>query len=370
MNAVLQVLNYEAAYRGNFIESIESLDLGLHQEAVRNVYLFCASAKTTDARKWIDEMAERGCVTEFLTNDSSENIGLIMNLIATYKVKLVHTHFITMEQYRDVNASVPKSIPIVMHMHNHSRKGNFLKEIVRRFIYRRCIMVACSESVYRSLERDYPGNEKYYIDNGVKFERLDNWSVIEPSEYNVPETDKKCLIFGFDFYRKGVDLAIKAISDLRKEGHSYTLLISLSTNFEYVEEQIKLILGEVPDWVRIIKARNDVASLYNYVDLFLSPSREEGLPYSVVEAEYCNCSVVLSDISAQAKLKLKFGYWFKDGDVEGLKSQILKAASERDKKLEQIDMVKDYMKESYSLDKWSQAVIALYSNISKRSKND
>lgn len=366
MDAVLHIINYCASYRGNFIESLEQLNSALRERDCRNIYLFCSEAKECDSKNWIDEMCSNGSMVEFLTNDSAENIGLIRNLIAAYNVKLVHTHFITMNQFRDANLAVPKHIPFVMHMHNHSKKSMFLKELARRFIYRRCIMVACSESVYRSLERDYSRNEKYYIDNGVRFERLDEWVPISATEYGVAEGEKVCLIFGFDFYRKGVDLALKALSNLREKGYKYSLLISLSTNFSYVEEQIRAILGDIPEWVKVIKARNDVASLYNYSDIFLSPSREEGLPYSVVEAGYCKCSVVMSDISAQVKLRLKYGYWFSDGNVSELEEAILTATQEHSQKIQNLEESKQYMREGYSLEEWSRKVIELYDKILAR----
>ncbi len=366
MKNVLHVMNYSASYRGNFIESLENLDSELKKDDAANIYLFCAQAKINDSSVWIEEMKSRGCVAEFLTENTKDNVKLIRRLIEQYSIGLVHTHFITMQQFLDVRSAVPKRIPIVMHMHNHSVQGSFPKEIMRRFIYKRCIFLACSDSVFESIKRDYPGNEKYEIDNGVNFARLDNYSEVTEDEYGVKAGAPKFLIFGFDFFRKGVDLAVKAINDLRKDGNDYYLLISLSTNFESVKEKIKDILGEIPDWVKVIKARNDVATLYNYVDVFLSPSREEGLPYSVIEAGYSKCSVVLSDISAQKNLKLKYGYWFESENVEAFKQQILKAEKEHADKLNNLEEVHNYMRENYALSNWSKRVVELYKKILER----
>jgi glycosyltransferase involved in cell wall biosynthesis len=130
-----------------------------------------------------------------------------------------------------------------------------------------------------------------------------------------------------------------------------------------VEKNIVDILGEMPEWIKVIPARNDVATLYNFVDVFLSPSREEGLPYSVVEAGYSSCSVVMSDISAQVHLKIPYGYWFESENVEAFADEILKAHKEHAQKLENWDKVKESMKENYALDTWSQQVEKLYKKI-------
>ena len=50
---------------------------------------------------------------------------------------------------------------------------------------------------------------------------------ITNEEYGVEEGNRVFLIFGFDYYRKGVDLAVEALQKLREAGNNFTLLISL-----------------------------------------------------------------------------------------------------------------------------------------------
>ncbi|MBQ4530065.1 MAG: glycosyltransferase family 4 protein [Lachnospiraceae bacterium] len=362
---ILHIMNYAASYRGNFIDSLWSLDKKLQLEGLKNIYLFAGDAKSEGPMSWIKEMQQQGEEVYFLAENRNQDAGLIRKLIEEKNVKAVHTHFITMQQYLAVyQATFGKKIPVFMHMHNHSKvAGNPIKNIIRRTLYRKCIMIACSESVYHSLERDYPKNEKYSIDNGVNFSRLDSYENLREEDFGLEKSEGVFLIFGFDFYRKGVDLAVKALKELRNQGHSFSLLVSLSTNFEQVEKNIIDILGEMPSWIKVISARNDVATLYNFVDVFLSPSREEGLPYSVVEAGYSSCSVVMSDISAQVHLKIPYGYWFESENVEDFADKILKAQKEHIKKLENWDKAKQSMRENYALDTWSEQVEKLYKKI-------
>lgn len=362
---VLHIMNYAASYRGNFMDSLASLDDELRKEGKRNIYLFTQAAKSEGAMSWICEMQKNGQTVAFLSGNRGQDAKLIKRMVKEHGVVLIHTHFITMQQYLAVyQAVLGTRLPVVMHMHNHSKKaGNPIKSIIRRSLYSRCIMVACSESVFHSLERDYPGNEKYAIDNGVNFSRLETYAQVHNKDFGLPEGEKAFLIFGFDFFRKGVDLAVQALNKLRKEGYSYSLLISLSTNFEEVENNIVAILGEMPSWVKIIPARNDVATLYNYVDLFLSPSREEGLPYSVIEAGYSKCSVVLSDISAQKYMKIPYGYWFESENVDAFAEQIVKAEREHAEKVTNWTAAKETIRGHYVLEVWSKKVTELYHKI-------
>lgn len=365
--SVLHVMNYAASYRGNFIDSLEALDKKIAEDGMGNVYMFCAAARENGSMQWISEMQQRGLRVFFLTEDRKADTKLIKKVMKDENVVAIHTHFISMQQFLPVYFAVGRNpIPVFMHMHNHSTEAkNPIKRILRRYIYRRCRMISCSESVYRSIERDYPNNIKYSVDNGVNFERLDDFSQLTHKEFSIPDEDTVFLIFGFDFYRKGVDLAVRAVEQLRKEGKKYSLLISLSTNFEMVEKNIRDIIGELPDWVHIIKARNDVASLYNFAELFLSPSREEGLPYSVVEASYCRCSVVMSDISAQVNLKIPYGRWCVAESVEDLAKAIEASVAEHGLKLENMDSVRNQMKENYSLDNWAEKIRTIYREVMK-----
>lgn len=367
MKAILHIINYAASYRGNFIDSLENLNERLKRKHLHIVYLFTKDAQQKMAMEWIQEMVDRGEKVYFLNENSSQDSALIKSIMAEHQVVAIHTHFITMQQYLSIyRATMFSLIPVIMHMHNHSKKAkNPVKCFLRRLLYRKCKMVACSESVLESLKRDYPKNEKYVIDNGVNFQRLEKYSVLQNCDFKLPEGDKVFLIFGFDFYRKGVDLAVRAMNKLREERYPYALLISLSTNFEQVKDNIVKILGEFPDWIRIIPARNDVATLYNYVDLFLSPSREEGLPYSVIEAAYSKCSVVMSDISAQVHLRVPYGYWFESENVNALAQQIVKAEQEHEQKIRNWEEAKVEMQTNYALETWSQKVEELYQHIIK-----
>lgn len=362
---ILHIMNYAASYRGNFIDSLASLDEKIRKDGLKNIYLFTGDAQGEGPMSWIAPMQQQGEEVYFLTENRKQDAALIQKLIKEKNVKLVHTHFITMQQYLAVYcATFKSSIPVLMHMHNHSKKAqNPVKNVIRRTLYGKCIMVACSESVYQSLERDYPKNEKYAVDNGVNFSRLDSYECLQEDAYGLEENQGRFLIFGFDFYRKGVDLAVKALKKLREQGYNYTLLVSLSTNFKQVEDNIVEILGEMPSWIKVIPARNDVATLYNFVDVFLSPSREEGLPYSVVEAGYSKCSVVMSDISAQIHLKIPYGYWFESEDVEDFSRKILQAKTKHQEKVKHWDEVKQSMKENYALDTWSEQIAKLYKRI-------
>ena len=103
-------------------------------------------------------------------------------------------------------------------------------------------------------------------------------------------------MFGFDYYRKGVDLAIEALSEIINEKEDVCLLISLSSNKDFVLSKIRKRFNTIPDWIKILELRNDIVTYYHLSDAFLSPSRSEGFCNSLVEGAYCEIPLIASKI--------------------------------------------------------------------------
>ncbi|MDO4466483.1 MAG: glycosyltransferase family 4 protein [Bacillota bacterium] len=353
---LLHIANYAAKYRGNFIESLSILDSNLQSSGVTSFYAFYLP-DVDNPQPWMVDLEKAGKKVLYLSGDVFADYKKIRELIKKENISLVHTHFITIKQYLSVAlANAFSNFKTIMHFHNHSQKAGKLKSILRNLVYRKCYMIGCSESVYHSIEENFPKNPKSFVDNGIYFQRIDKLDRASRNEYNLKADSTVCLIFGFDFFRKGVDLAVKSIETLNKNGQNIELVISLSTNLEAVKENIIKILGYLPEWAHIIEARNDVYMLYNMADIFLSPSREEGLPYSVIEAAFSRCNVVMSDISAQKYLKVPYGIWHKEGDVSSLEEAILKAIQIGSEKEYNLEQVREEIKNNYSVERWAEQI--------------
>ena len=360
---VLHIANYEAAYRGNFVQSLDLLSDKLEKEKVKSYYIFPVQKEDSPAMGWMQELLSKKRITGWLSGSVAEDAVLIRHVIRKRKIALIHTHFISMQHYLSVRMAAQfTDVRIIMHFHNHSTEAFGMKNMLRRKIYDNCEMIACSESVYQNLLRDYPSNKKYSIDNGVDYSRFDINSRAGRNEYELQENSTVCLIFGFDFYRKGVDLALKALQSLNEKGGNYELLISLSKNFDYVNQEITKILGDIPQWVHVIKARPDVEALYNLSDIFLSPSREEGLPYSVLEAAYFDCTVVTSDISAQVNIDVPYKYVHISENTDSLSEAIRNAAEVKDEKSAKLDEVRSFLISRHGVARWTEDIMRIYKN--------
>ena len=356
---VLQILNYSAIYRGNFIDSLAELGNALKEKDIQMFYLFCRQAKEGESFIWINEMMLSGDKIDFYSGSILKDVKQTREIIRKNNISSVHVHFFSAKLLFIVKmATIGENVKVLLHFHNHPQKAsNVLKSSFRKLIYNKCILIGVSHSVFNSLKRYYPNNTVYEVENAIKFSRIDTYEILNRKDYGISNNSYLCLIFGFDYYRKGVDIAIKAISAARKAGNDINLMVSLSTNQSSIKKTIESEFGEFPDWVKLVKARNDVASYYHMADAFLSPSREEGFCYSAIEAAYCGCTVIASKIPAQEDLVVPGSKWFESENIEELTELIQEAANKRTSITEEQAL---QLKNRYNISKWVKQIIRIY----------
>lgn len=355
---ILQVLNYNPIYRGNFIDSMEALNDELSKEEGKNIYLFVKPSAVE--RDWVQSLISDGKKVYFLTGEKSQDIEIIRRIISTEEVEFVHTHFLTTEQWLLIDkATKGCKVILVQHWHHHLPSPSFAKNLVRKVLWRRSNFIGVSESVASELKMLFP-KKSMVVENAINFERLESFE-----EYPDLKTDGvNCLLFGYNWYVKGVDIALKAVKKLVDEGEKINLWISLSANKDVVSQKVKEVLQieETPDWIHILTARNDVATYYRAADIFLSTSRQEGFCYSVVEAAYCGCKIVASKIPAQEDLEVPNVEWFEsensDSLAKAIKLQIMKTA-------ECGELQKEALRKRYSLDVWVKNMLEAYDSLSR-----
>lgn len=358
---VLHIAFFAAPYGGNFIQSLEQLSRLLAEDEGSSVYMFPCEAKNGKAVQWLDELKKNGREIHYFTGNITKDALQIRRIVVENDIQVVHTHFLQIKYQLSVTlACTGLKVKRIIHFHTISKEMQGFRYHIRKLFYRSSIMIACSEAIYGDLCRDYPANLKFCVENGIDTKRLETFEKLSPEAFGFSDDKPMCLMFGGFFEIKGVDIACVAIRELRRRGTEINLLISVSTNRKNTEAQIEKLLGEMPSWIRIIEARSDVASLYNAAQLFLAPSRTEGLPYAVLEASWCQCAVVLSDIPAQKKLKIPYAQWFESENAEALCNAILEGLKTREEKEKHLEEARRMIEANYDIKSWAKGMAEIY----------
>lgn len=363
-SAVLHYADYAAPYEGNFISSLKSLERTLTSSDRAMLYLLPARAAVC---AWANAMQrEQGNVYFAPKSGFFALVRMLRRLLKEKRVGVVHVHFI---RYREKLAALlaaktcPHRVKTVCHLHNHLHvPRSFLGALPHRFYFAAAdAFVCCSESVLHGVLDSGADPDKVFLaQNAIDFARLDAYTPSVRADLGLSDDQKLVLLFGFDYRRKGVDLAVEAVRELR-EKLPVTLAVSLSSRRDEVERAICVQLGvaALPSWIVLLPARNDVASYYRACDVFCSPSREEGFCYALIEATYCLVPVVASAIDAQRDLALPQDAFCKPNDASDLALHIRSALTEPRSRTA-LDNARARVEAAYSLAAWTNAVMRVY----------
>lgn len=359
---VCKLIDYCALYPGNFMRSLFLLDRTLKLNGGSLIYLLPIQGQKLD---WVQEMQERGDKVYFLTGSFAKDIFLLRRIVKENRVDIIHGHFLPTKLF--LLLFVLKRIcrvRTIAHIHNLCSVRSFWRTQVILFMYENGInrFCGCGEAVYENLLEVGLNKDKcLYITNAIDYTRLDvSFETNLKKELGLGKSNV-LLMFGTDFYRKGVDIALQAISNI--VDNQETVLVIICSNKEFVIREIRKLLGEYPTWIYIMPPRDDVAYYYKGSDVFLSPSRSEGLTYALIEAIYCGTMVVRSNIETQ-NWRLPNEEVCELEDVVSLQNSIKKvlALSVEERKAIVTEQ-KCYILSNYSLEQWAQEVQQMYLNL-------
>lgn len=356
MKNVLLICGYAAPYKGNFIPSLEYL-ANTYKDG-EMIYLFPENAQCVS---WMPLFQESHKVY-FMPNGffgKKVSWGVLKKLrkiIRTENIQIIHTHFLVYN-YALFTAkhTFAKKIKILAHIHNQfaipSTKSAPIKKFVMEYSYDTIIGV--SKSVADGLNRQIKHKDITYIDNAICFSRLDTYEKISLRDN---ENQKVVLMAGWPAWVKGVDIAAKAILELRNDGYDIKLCIMQSGDFDQTRRCITEAIGSYPDWVQILSPREDVATYYNAADIFLSASRTEAFSYCLVEAAYCEPMLITSNVPGPNDLKIDGMERFVSENVENLVYKIQKSLAGSIS----IEERRNNVTRRYDLMHWAESVITKY----------
>lgn len=363
---VLQFLCFRSPYGGSFFKSLLRLEQTLKNDAVDMVYLFHENVADIP---WVQALIDEGKKIYFLSGNFYQDIFTIKKIVAKHHIKYAHAHFAGTRQFsmfKMVKMLYKQDLIIIRHLRNHDKPLGFVGESIRKALNHIDLYIGCSESVAAEYRKNFKLNngKVTYVTNAIDFNRLNKYEKLSRSDFYISPNATVFLMFGFDYYRKGVDLALEATNDLVKQGRDVCLLLSLSVNRDIIESKIKNRFGEIPEWLRVLKPREDIASYYNLSDYFISAAREEGFCNALVEAAYCERPIISSNIPGPRSLNIPHTFQFESEDIEGLQNAMLSLISLSLDKKEQIILdQKAYVKKAFDLDVWAHQIKSIYQTL-------
>lgn len=143
----------------------------------------------------------------------------------------------------------------------------------------------------------------YYVPGvGIDIEKIRNSKVDmcqKKKELGIPENISVLLSVGELNKNKNHIVVLNALSKLQDKRFIY-LICGRGTLKEYLEEKIKEL--RLNNNVKLLGYRNDITEILKIADLFIFPSKREGLPVSLIEAMAADLPAIASNVRGNRDL--------------------------------------------------------------------
>ena len=164
----------------------------------------------------------------------------------------------------------------------------------------------------------------YYVPGiGIDLEKIQNLKVDvkqKKTELGLPENIPVLLSVGELNKNKNHEIVLQALNKLKVKNFIY-LICGRGVLKEYLERKIQEF--HLTNKVKLLGYRSDVIEILKIADLFIFPSKREGLPVSVIEAMAAGLPVIASNVRGNRDLIEKENL-FEPNDVKTLTSLIEK----------------------------------------------
>ncbi len=235
----------------------------------------------------------------------------LIRLLKIHRVALVHMHdpraFIagqTAAFILRLKTIYSVHIPLyeyVLGEGNLSKIKRFLYlQFSKRYIYRLATHLSfVSRRVYEETisRRLASGNKMSLIHNGVNLELFDSACSKERirERMDLPiNTQLICFVGRLD-KQKGIDILLDAVRLLAITHTGFmVLIVGDGVERDFLQKEAKM--GGIENRVSFLGFRNEVCEILKSVDVFVLPSRYEGMPFAILEAMAAGLPVIATDV--------------------------------------------------------------------------
>lgn len=296
----MHLAEYAPPHGGSFIPFL----VRITEEAVRRGWpMTVVLPEQARGHHWLEGLEAAGADVHFLSGSRAELVSGVRSLAAAKGDRLImHSHFTT---YDVAAVTVARSSPrmrVFWHIHTvlSTRPRVVAANMVKFSLFGRyterilCPAASIAAGVARRLG---PASRIELFPSPIDTDRFSPVDEEERHrarhEYEIPEGTKVILIFARLWELKGGDRLLAALGELVRDGEPLLCLFNEGGDRARAEIQA----AGLDAYARVVGPTPDVRTLFAAADVFVAPSRGEGMPFAVVEALSCGRPVVASDLA-------------------------------------------------------------------------
>jgi len=319
-----------------------------------------------------------------LKNVTIQDQGFEPGLVMAGNPDLVHIHHLRPLVSFFKNPLTRYKVPIIYTAHGlHIHKYEFFNSLSGKIKYKlrfalekqvckkpaRVIAVSMEDQEF--MAQNYGLKNVLYLTNGIEFTDVDLWQDADPQqlrkELKLP-LDRVLFttVARFDF-QKGYDIYIPALAQLKKkveglENKVHFLFVGGGSQLE----PMKNMASEygIEDLVTFMGERRDVYQLLKASDLFVLPSRWEGLPITLLEAGRLKIPVLASHTYGNREILGEGrGILFQNLDANDLALKLQEIIQNKYDLLQYANKLHHEVSQNYNLPKMLTGLQNLYTHL-------
>jgi glycosyltransferase involved in cell wall biosynthesis len=298
---IVQLAAYGGPYAGAFVPMLTRVTAEAHARGHTMEAVFSPVAR---GRPWLPELEAAGLPVSFAGSD--RRADLRRAIPAPDGPLVLHSHF-TEFDVPALQVARRRGAAVIWHLHTHldpALRIRLANAVKFGLLGRRVDRIVCVAPHIAAMARARlaPRSRTVTMLNAVDVERFPlrtpERTAAARERLGVAPGARVVLHFGRLWRQKGGDLLLEAVRRLAADGVP-VLVLTVSGGDAARANADALGLSE---HVRPIEPSDDVSALYTAADAFVSSSRAEGMPYSLLEAAATGTAVVATDIPGQREI--------------------------------------------------------------------
>ena len=227
---------------------------------------------------------------------------LFKRAVKKIKPDVIHAHLEVLEIMYHARKAL-KGIKLLFTCHNPPQmligeKRPKERAACRYLLDHNCLqIIALHEQMAQEINEMFDIDDTKVIRNGVDFERFRNVKRKKENIRRDMDLPVDAYVIGQVSrfaYQKNPEFTVNVFAELlKKRENSYLLLVGRGKQENQLREQVR-DLG-IEDHVRILVNRRDIPQLLKAMDVFILPSRFEGLGIVLIEAQVAGIPCVVSE---------------------------------------------------------------------------
>ncbi len=302
---IVHLADYGGPYTGSFIPMLHAV---LSAGRSRGWPVEAVFSETAEQYDWLHEFTDDNIPVRFVPTDSRRKLhAWLVDLLNESKDPTVlHTHFTSFDIAAAMAARRRQNAVVFWHVHSflHTDPIARFRNIIKYALAGRlvkgilCVTPEIATNVKRRLG---PADRVMFFHNAIDTDRFpmlgQEQMASARTELGLPDGPRILMHFGWYWDAKGGELFLESVKLLLEQVDDEIVAVTIGGGDRAKNLGREIGLGKS---LHVLDPTDHVQNLYAAADLFVSTSRAEGMPFSVLEALSSGVPVVATDIPGHA----------------------------------------------------------------------